>query len=321
MLRLSNQQDSLVLLLRTQMVSLIEQRFLERSKTFHVGQRSTLLTEFQPWLAVMKPHKVCLACVQAVPEHQFPCGHMVCERCFMDLGHHSEVDPHLHEIDSCPFCAVSFHVTLRVKPVTAGFRVLSIDGGGIRAAIPIQFLCALEKAVGLGPIQEHFDLGYGTSSGTSLRELYRPISSAYLTSAGAMVILALYGLGKRVEDTFNLFKELSTDIFRGRRPIGIGVAASAHALVASCRNGRFPASDIDEALSKIFEDVTMLDHGYMSSIGARTGFPVIDADTSKTCLVTSYNGAARGCGDRECEMTYKVLRSAGAASEILMKDA
>jgi hypothetical protein len=160
-----------VLLLRTQLVSLIEQRFLERSKALHVGQRSTLLTEFQPWLAVMKPHKVCLACVQAVPEHKFPCGHMVCERCFMDLGHHAEVDPHLHEIDSCPFCAVSLHVTLRVKPVTAGFRVLSIDGGGIRAAIPIQFLCALEKAVGLGPIQEHFDLGYGTSSGTSLREL------------------------------------------------------------------------------------------------------------------------------------------------------
>ncbi|RYO00263.1 hypothetical protein AA0121_g13424 [Alternaria tenuissima] len=56
---------------------------------------------------------------------------------------------------------------MRVKPATAGLRVLSIDGGGIRAAIPIQFLCALEKAVGLDmPIQEFFDLAYGTSSGT-----------------------------------------------------------------------------------------------------------------------------------------------------------
>jgi hypothetical protein len=138
-----------------------------------------------------------------------------------------------------------------------------------------------------------------------------------------MVILALYGLGLRAEETFVLFKQLSTRIFRGRNQIGIGFAAAAHALVASCRNGRFPASDIDDALSEIFNDATMLDHRYMSSIGARTGFPVIDADTLETCLVTSYNGAARGRSDRESKKkrTYKVLRSEGATGEIRMKDA
>jgi hypothetical protein len=138
-----------------------------------------------------------------------------------------------------------------------------------------------------------------------------------------MVILALYGLGLRAEETFVLFKQLSTRIFRGRNQIGIGFAAVAHALVASCRNGRFPASDIDDALSEIFNDATMLDHRYMSSIGARTGFPVIDADTLETCLVTSYNGAARGRSDLESKKkrTYKVLRSEGATGEICMKDA
>jgi patatin-like phospholipase/acyl hydrolase len=44
--------------------------------------------------------------------------------------------------------------------------MLSIDGGGVRAVVPIQFLRALEKALGLNmPVQEHFDLSYGTSSG------------------------------------------------------------------------------------------------------------------------------------------------------------
>ncbi|KAF3038250.1 hypothetical protein E8E11_001965 [Didymella keratinophila] len=215
------------------------------------------------------------------------------------------MDPHFYKLDCCPFCSQFCQAAVRVKPATAGLRVLSVDGGGIRAAIPIQFLCALEKAVGLDmPIQELFDLAYGTSS-------------------GAMVILALYGLGIRAEETFTLFSQLSTRIFRGRSQLGLGLAATAHALITSCRNGRFPASDIDDALTEIFDDATMLDHQYMSSIGARIGLPVVDAETLETCLVTSYNGAAPTYGDDACTKmsTYRVLRSEGAISEIRIKDA
>ncbi|KAL1792986.1 hypothetical protein ACET3X_009493 [Alternaria dauci] len=194
---------------------------------------------------------------------------------------------------------------MRVRPATAGLRVLSIDGGGIRAAIPIQFLCALENAVGLDmPIQEFFDLAYGTSS-------------------GAMVVLALYGLGMRAEETFTLFTQLATRIFRGRSQLGLGLAATAHALITSCRNGRFPASDIDSALNEAFEEATMLDVPYMSSIGARVGLPVVDVDTLETCLVTSYNGAAPTYDNGACtEMsTYRILRSEDATEEICVKDA
>lgn len=138
-----------------------------------------------------------------------------------------------------------------------------------------------------------------------------------------MVNLALFDQGMTVEETYSLFKQLSTRIFRGRNRMGVGLAVAAHALIASYRNGRFPAGDIDGALLEIFKDATMLDHPYMSSIGARTGFPVVNADTLETCVVTSYNGAARGhgCSDSNKDMTYKVLRSAGALDEIHVKDA
>jgi hypothetical protein len=138
-----------------------------------------------------------------------------------------------------------------------------------------------------------------------------------------MVILALYGLGMQVEETFKLFKQLSTRIFRGRTKLGLGLAATAHALIASYRNGQFPASDINGALTEIFGEATMLDHQYMSSIGARIGFPVVDVDALKTCLVTSYNGAVSSRGRGACTpmSTYRVLRSEDAASEIRMKDA
>ena len=142
-------------------------------------------------------------------------------------------------------------------------------------------------------------------------------------SAGAMVVLALYGLGMRAEDTFTLFPQLATRIFRGRSQLGLGLAATAHALITSCRNGRFPARDIDNALTEIFDEATVLDVRYMSSIGARVGMPVVDLNTLETCLVTSYNGAAPTYDGSACtEMsTYRVLRSKDATEEIRIKDA
>lgn len=91
---------------------------------------------------------------------------MLCEQCCILRGETTNTDPYLHRLDECPLCASAFRFAVRVKPATAGMRVLSIDGGGIRAVIPIQFLRALQLAMGLPmPIQEHFDLSYGTSSG------------------------------------------------------------------------------------------------------------------------------------------------------------
>ncbi|KAL5410094.1 hypothetical protein PMIN04_010753 [Paraphaeosphaeria minitans] len=247
---------------------------------------------------------------------------MLCEECCKALGRRFDTDPHLYVFDHCPICELSCEVALRVKPVTAGFRVLSIDGGGIRAVIPIQFLRALEQAIGLDmPVQEHFDLSYGTSSGTYPVPASFAIADSLLP--GSMVNLALYGLGMKVSEVSDLFKHLSARVFRGRSRIGVGVAAKLLALVVSYRNGKFPASDIDGALSDLFGNATVLDHPYMTSIGARTGFPIVDADTSETCLVTSYNGAARGRGPSGCDgsTTYRVLHSDTALDQIPTKDA
>lgn len=127
----------------------------------------------------------------------------------------------------------------------------------------------------------------------------------------------------RPEESFTLFKQLSTRIFRGRSQWGLGLAATVYTLVTSCRHGRFPASDIEDALAEIFGEATMLDLQYVSSIGARVGLPVVDAETLDTCLVTSYNGTSSRHGDeRYTDMsTYRLLQSKDAASEIRIKDA
>lgn len=137
-----------------------------------------------------------------------------------------------------------------------------------------------------------------------------------------MVVLSLYHLGLSIKETYDLFTQLSGRIFRGRSPVGIGLLAAAYALIASYRHGQFPAGDIDGALSDLLGDSTMLDHPYMSSIGARIGFPVVNADTLETCMVTSYNGAAKAYDGSDCNdsVTYRVLQSDDASNEIQVKD-
>ncbi len=76
---------------------------------------------------------------------------------------------HQYHVQRCPLCgAGSLEVTL--KPPTAGVRVLTIDGGGVRGVVPLEFLRILQDTIGPEcPVQDLFDLAFGTSSGKFTR--------------------------------------------------------------------------------------------------------------------------------------------------------
>jgi hypothetical protein len=235
----------------------------------------------------------------------------------MESGRSTAANPKLYEVLKCPICAIPCHFR-------AGLRVLAIDGGGIRAVIPIQFLRALQRAISVVvgsaiPIQEFFDLSFGTSSG----KFCSLVCFLFLPIAGSMVNLALYGLGMEVDETFDVFKELSSRVFRGRARLGLGPVDTIYSLLAACRSGLFPAKDIDGALYELFGKDTILEHPYMTAIGARTGFPVVDLESLDTCIITSYNGAgkAQACANAHHRATYQLLRSSGPCDEISVKDA
>lgn len=74
-----------------------------------------------------------------------------------------------YELESCLLC-FSGWLTVALKPLTAGVRILSIDGGGIRGVVPLEFLGILPNVVGPNcPIRDLFDLAFGTSSGRPFR--------------------------------------------------------------------------------------------------------------------------------------------------------
>lgn len=109
----------------------------------------------------------CFNCLQRTPMYSLPCGHWVCQICVKIFHSSSTGDPWLFCVDKCVLCGVdTVGLRIRVKPVTATTRVLSIGGGGARGCIPLEFLQTLQDSIGLPyPVQRNFDIVYGTSSG------------------------------------------------------------------------------------------------------------------------------------------------------------
>lgn len=126
--------------------------------------RSNLGSIDIPW-ANIQSNQTCLPCLRRKPEYVLSCGHSVCDTCVRIFGHPVSGSEYTYELKSCPLCSSGW-LTVALKPPTAGVRILSIDGGGIRGVVPLEFLGILQNAVGsMCPIRDLFDLAFGTSSG------------------------------------------------------------------------------------------------------------------------------------------------------------
>lgn len=112
-------------------------------------------------------HDCCSCCIGRSQQHKLPCGHGMCEICVRIFFAESEGERGVYDVNTCLLCGRSTSsMRIGIKPETASVRVLSIDGGGARARVPLEFLRALEERIGLPhPVQGHFDVAFGTSSG------------------------------------------------------------------------------------------------------------------------------------------------------------
>lgn len=115
-------------------------------------------------------HTSCFCCLIAPPEHALPCGHVLCTPCVQAFG--TSRGRYKIEMTYCPLHPDEADGQFRprrpvmIKPTSAGVRILSLDGGGVRGIIELIILQEIERALGPGlPIQAFFDLVVGTSTG------------------------------------------------------------------------------------------------------------------------------------------------------------
>ncbi|KAF2173984.1 hypothetical protein M409DRAFT_62174 [Zasmidium cellare ATCC 36951] len=112
-------------------------------------------------------HTTCIACLQTIPEHVLPCGHVVCTDCVNIHG--KSLSDCVTLIEQCPLHDTDRFVEpwrISTKPRHAGVRVLSLDGGGVRGIIELEVLKAIQDELGGSlSIQAFLDLIVGTSTG------------------------------------------------------------------------------------------------------------------------------------------------------------
>lgn len=117
---------------------------------------------------LQKNHQSCFCCSMSVPEKVLDCGHAYCDNCVRTFGCKSPTDGNTYVVSSCLMCG-SGHSSRKFRfiPPTAGVRILSLDGGGVRGIVLLSALRYLDSELAyLGcPLQDHFDFVAGTSSG------------------------------------------------------------------------------------------------------------------------------------------------------------
>jgi hypothetical protein len=130
------------------------------------------LMDIQQYLTPLRSHKTCLCCLLRAPEKVFSCGHSICDTCVRTFGKKKSEERNSFSFSHCILCGEqNKKADISLTPFTAGVRLLSLDGGGVRGVIPLVFLQHLEGSLSgfQVPFREFFDFVCGTSAGMWLR--------------------------------------------------------------------------------------------------------------------------------------------------------
>ena len=136
---------------------------LQHDSAYELHRKNLAL--YADWWAEIKSNQDCLVCLRRKPEHTLTCRHSTCEPCVRTFGLGVPTSEVAFEIKSCVLCSTG-RLSIHLKPKTAGVSILSIDGGGTRGIVPLQFLKMVQQCLGQTcAVQDLFDFVIGTSSG------------------------------------------------------------------------------------------------------------------------------------------------------------
>ena len=252
-----------------------------------------------PW-AQLKSNNTCLGCLRRKPECVLSCGHAICEICVRIYGEEMPIAECQYHIDACLLCH-SGTATVRLKPFSAGQRILSIDGGGPRGVIPLEILAIIQGIMGPEiPLQDLFDVAFGTSVGRF--PLPMPKLIAFNYEAGGLIICMLFLRGVPVPQCTRIFDSLARKLFE--RPQG---GRNIFKRLRNFFRGWYLDGHYDiNILEKYLKTTLGSDHrmfGYQQGILA-TKVGVVAATIGKAdpVIFTNYNGSGTrkvDCG--KCE--------------------
>lgn len=197
--------------------------YQEFEKLFHIQKsqelsalhiHATRLACLHKHLKDLRSHLTCLCCLMRTPDKVLTCGHAVCNDCISAFGTRSPDERHSFRISFCMLCGdPNEGPCLQLIPPTAGVRILSLDGGGVRGIISLVILTALEQrfSVFQCPLYDFFDFVCGTSAG---KENVRSWQTSYTHISGGLVIIGLFLMQWSAAESMRRFEDLAGRILK-----------------------------------------------------------------------------------------------------------
>ncbi|KAH8691842.1 hypothetical protein BGW36DRAFT_304357 [Talaromyces proteolyticus] len=199
---------------------------LVRPRGRAINLRGLVLRSSRTW-AQLKTNVTCLFCLLRGTCDVLPCGHAICEVCIRRLGDHAQAEYHFR-MKICQICGDTFDYMIRLLPPTQRPSILVLDGGGIRGAISLGFLQALERYTEL----RHFHLTVATSVG-ALIAFYRTLLC--YSAEHAQEVFKSFGHGIFPQGPYTVLDFVTSMLADGRYNSDILDSALAKALTKQLR--------------------------------------------------------------------------------------
>ena len=191
-------------------------------RKFHRDVANSIVVRIQKLSKVEKPDKMkskqfnseflrCVLCFSNQHNTLVQCRHSFCQHCMKEV---EDINKTRNVPLSCPLCEAPLKQMQDsyIVPGRAGYRVLSLDGGGIKGIIE---LCVIGKILEYLPgveLYQLFDLVVGTST-------------------GALVGTALAICKKKLEETVHLYKQFPGKVFKKSMVTNVNVLKVAYLLM------------------------------------------------------------------------------------------
>ncbi len=191
-------------------------------------------------------------------------------------------------MEECQLCKKGA-VEARIKPRTAGYTVLSIDGGGARGIIPLQYLEMLQQGLGDScQPQDLFDLVAGTSSGWPFPSFSK---HSHLQLPGGLIALCMFLQNRSVAESKQQFVTMTRRVFRHN-----GDSLLKQVIKFSKRlfgDGAYDVTEFEACLKKTFGEYTRVFDHRKHANGVKVLVTASSISNGETFLFSNYNGKAK----------------------------
>jgi hypothetical protein len=269
--------------------------------------------------------QLCLYCLFHKPEHSLRCGHALCDFCICRFGTKRQQMEYSYCISQCILCQSNSELVVRLKPPTAGSRLLVLDGGGIRGIFTLQTLRALDQHRKLPyPIYDDFDLTLGTSTGECRSCFYIFEYTDHSSQDAGGLIALMFLLRRNLDECVAIFKQLAKRVFRPRQPFGSSPLAKVYGFLSSLlTDSLYGAAEMEACVKEAFGSDTAL-FGFAEPSagmsGAKVAVTTMTVSSARLCILSNYNGAGVRQGENlvpSCEYETNTRRQATNTIELL----